>query len=73
LLAHRASGAALDAHLADQLVVPLALARGVSRASVERATLHLETNAWLARELDVADARIVAGGVLPELHVVPRG
>jgi RNA 3'-terminal phosphate cyclase (ATP) len=45
LLAHMASGAALDLHLADQVVLPLSLAAGPSRFTVERITPHLETNA----------------------------
>jgi RNA 3'-terminal phosphate cyclase (ATP) len=45
LLAHRDSGAVLERHLADQIVVPLALAAGPSRFTVERVTNHLRTNA----------------------------
>lgn len=45
LLDHRATGAAVDLHLADQLVVPLSLAQGTSEYTVERVTRHLLTNA----------------------------
>ncbi len=38
-----ASGAAVEAHLADQLVVPLALTPGESRFSTNRVTSHLMT------------------------------
>ena len=38
------SGAAVDKHLADQLVLPLALAEGDSVVSVEALTDHLSTN-----------------------------
>ncbi|MDH3919530.1 MAG: hypothetical protein OEU25_15300, partial [Rhodospirillales bacterium] len=54
LLAHRGSGAALDLHLADQIVLPLAFAAGPSRLSVERLTCHLETNAWVVEHFGVA-------------------
>ncbi len=42
-----AAGAAAEAHLADQLLLPLALARGPSRFRVAEATGHLVTQAWL--------------------------
>lgn len=41
------SHAALDRYLADQLVLPLALAAGPSRFTTERVTQHLLTNAWV--------------------------
>jgi RNA 3'-terminal phosphate cyclase (ATP) len=52
------SGAALDQHLADQLILPLALAKGTSSFSTCRITQHLLTNVWivdrlLAREVAV--------------------
>jgi len=47
LLAYLDSGAALDCHLADQLVLPLALAATPSRFTTERVTQHLITNAWV--------------------------
>ncbi|MBN1659977.1 MAG: RNA 3'-phosphate cyclase [Anaerolineae bacterium] len=47
LLAYLESGAALDCHLADQLVLPLALASGPSRFTTERVTNHLLTSAWV--------------------------
>ena len=54
LLAHWTSGAALDLHLADQIVVPLALAAGQSKVSVERISRHLETNAWVVERFGLA-------------------
>jgi RNA 3'-terminal phosphate cyclase (ATP) len=54
LLAHRDSGAALDQHLADQLVLPLALTGSESRFSVERVTRHLLTNAWVVERFGLA-------------------
>jgi RNA 3'-terminal phosphate cyclase (ATP) len=41
------SGATVDHHLADQLVLFAALARGTSRYIVPRETGHLATNLWL--------------------------
>jgi RNA 3'-terminal phosphate cyclase (ATP) len=41
---------ALDRHLADQLVLPLALARGESWFTTERVTQHLITNAWVVNQ-----------------------
>jgi RNA 3'-terminal phosphate cyclase (ATP) len=50
LLAHRASGAAVDDHLADQLVPFLALGTGVSRFTCSTRSRHLETVVWTARQ-----------------------
>ena len=47
LLEDLASGAATDRHLADQLVLFAALARGRSRYSVPRVSEHVESNVWL--------------------------
>jgi RNA 3'-terminal phosphate cyclase (ATP) len=44
------SSAALDCHLADQLVLPLALAGGTSEFTTERLTQHLLTNAWVVNQ-----------------------
>jgi RNA 3'-terminal phosphate cyclase (ATP) len=41
------SGATVDRHVADQLVLFAALARGTSRYIVPRETEHLATNLWL--------------------------
>jgi RNA 3'-terminal phosphate cyclase (ATP) len=54
LLAHRDSGAALDQYLADQLVLPLALAGGASSFTAERVSRHLTTNAWVVEQFDLA-------------------
>lgn len=45
------SGATVDRHLADQLVLFCTLARGTSRYMVPRATPHLESNLWLVAQL----------------------
>jgi RNA 3'-terminal phosphate cyclase (ATP) len=57
-LAHRDSGATLDQHLADQLVLPLTLAGGASRFSVERVSRHLTTNIWVLEQFGLARASI---------------
>jgi RNA 3'-terminal phosphate cyclase (ATP) len=54
LLQHHASGAALDRHLGDQLLLPLSLARGRSDYSVEAPSQHLETNAWVIERFGLA-------------------
>jgi RNA 3'-terminal phosphate cyclase (ATP) len=54
LLYHDASGAAVDPHLADQLLLPLALAAGPSRLMVEQVTRHLETNTWTIEKFGIA-------------------
>jgi RNA 3'-terminal phosphate cyclase (ATP) len=54
LIAHRNGGAALDEHLGDQILAPLAVANGPSRYSVERISGHLETNAWLIERFGLA-------------------
>lgn len=46
LLEHLATGAALDPHLADQLVPYLAMGGGESEFSTSRVTRHLLTNLW---------------------------
>jgi RNA 3'-terminal phosphate cyclase (ATP) len=48
-LAWRASGAAVDVHLADQLVPFLAFAAGPSRYTCPEATSHFRTVAWVVR------------------------
>jgi RNA 3'-terminal phosphate cyclase (ATP) len=44
------SGATVDRHVADQLVLFAALARGTSRYIVPRETEHLTTNLWLIEQ-----------------------
>ena len=58
LLAHRDSGAALDQHLADQLVLPLSLAGASSSFTVERVSRHLTTNCWVVEQFGLAKALV---------------
>lgn len=46
-LRYHESNATVDAHLADQLVIPLALASGASEFATDRVTRHLLTNMWV--------------------------
>jgi RNA 3'-terminal phosphate cyclase (ATP) len=50
LLAHHQSGAPADPHLADQLVLPMALSKGESRLVTSEVTHHLLTNVWAVRQ-----------------------
>ena len=50
LVAHHRAGAPVDPHLADQLVVPMALAEGTSRVTTSRVSQHLLTNVWAMRQ-----------------------
>jgi RNA 3'-terminal phosphate cyclase (ATP) len=52
---HHASGAVVELHLADQLLLPLAFASGVSSFTVMRASAHLLTNAWTIEQFGIAD------------------
>ncbi len=53
------NGAAVDAHLGDQLVLPFLLAEGVSRASLAQVTSHLLTNVWVTGLFDLTPLEIV--------------
>lgn len=70
---HHASGAGLDRHLGDQILLPLCFARGPSRFSVQELTPHLHTNAWVIAKFGAAritHQRLASGvGIVT---VVPR-
>lgn len=61
------SGGTVDRHLADQLVLFCALARGESTYIVPRRTGHLESNLWLVEQFGVRTSvegqRVVIDGV----------
>ncbi len=73
LLRYHASGAAVDRHLADQMLLPLSFAAGPSHLLVERVTRHLETNAWIIEQFGVAkvEMRQLASGTA-EVLVTPQ-
>jgi RNA 3'-terminal phosphate cyclase (ATP) len=61
LAEHHASRAAVELHLADQLLLPLAVASGPSAFTVARPTGHLMTNAWTIGQFGIADISIEQG------------
>jgi RNA 3'-terminal phosphate cyclase (ATP) len=60
LLQHHQSGAPVDPHLGDQLVLPMALAEGESRLVTSEVTQHLLTNVWAVRQF--LDCRVSVKG-----------
>jgi len=58
LLAHHRSDTPADPHLADQLVLPMALAAGESRVITSQVSQHLLTNAWVVRQFLARELRI---------------
>jgi RNA 3'-terminal phosphate cyclase (ATP) len=74
LLSHHRSGAALEPHLADQLILPAALCRGESVFSVEHISPHLVTNAWVVERFGLARIDIVpAAGETGLVKVLASG
>ncbi len=64
-------GAAVDAHLADQLLLPMALAQGRSGFTTDRLTQHTLTQAellrrWLDARIDITGAEGQPGSVTVE-------
>jgi RNA 3'-terminal phosphate cyclase (ATP) len=57
LLEDLASGASVDRHLADQLVLFACLARGATRYRVPADSAHLRTNLWLAERFGARTRR----------------
>lgn len=69
---HR-SDAAVDAHLADQMILPMALASGQSKFTTPRLTNHLATNAWVVEQFGVADVVLKVETNAPvHVTVTPR-
>ncbi|MDR7414863.1 MAG: RNA 3'-terminal phosphate cyclase [Armatimonadota bacterium] len=58
LLLDLRSGATVDRHLADQLVVYAALAEGTTEFVVPEVTDHVTTNLWLAQEIAHAEVSL---------------
>lgn len=61
LIRHHQTGAAMERHLADQLILPAALCLEESCFSVERISTHLTTNAWVVERFEMAEVNIVPG------------
>jgi RNA 3'-terminal phosphate cyclase (ATP) len=70
LLAHHASGAAIDPHLADQLLLPLALAPGRCQFTTGRVTQHLLTSAHVVEQFVAARIEVVGQEDEPGLVTV---
>lgn len=58
LLEFHASGAPVDIHLADQLLLPAALATAPSQYRVVEVSTHLMTNAWVIEQFRLANIAI---------------
>jgi RNA 3'-terminal phosphate cyclase (ATP) len=58
LLDFHETGAPVDVHLADQLLLPLALASQASQYRVAEISLHLTTNAWVIEKFGLAKIAI---------------
>lgn len=69
LLRFDRSNAAIDMHLADQMILPLALADGMSQFKTCRVTQHLRTNMWVVEQF--AQARFEVAG--KTVTVIPQG
>ena len=67
---HHASGAAVELHLADQLLLSLAVAAGPSLFTMGRPTAHLATNAWTIEQFGLAKIT-VEEGILSRVQVLP--
>lgn len=71
LLKHHRSTAAVELHLADQLLLPLALASGPSAFTVARLTGHLTTSAWAVNQFGIAEVKLESGTPC-QVSVEPR-
>ena len=68
LLDHHHSGASVDDHLGDQLILPAALARVETSYIVAHPTAHLTTAAWLVEQFDLA--RVTLSETSADMHIV---
>jgi RNA 3'-terminal phosphate cyclase (ATP) len=69
-LAWRASGAAIDAHLGDQLLPLLAMAPTASRLTVPELTSHLKTVAWVVEQFLPVRVKLIDGSP-PSVGIEP--
>lgn len=73
LLAHDRSSGAFDVHLADQMILPMALASGPSEFTTPQLTQHLVTNAWVVEQFGIAAVALAAETGQPaRVTVTPR-
>ena len=74
LKTHRDSGAALDVHLADQVLLPMALAEGESEFTVERVSRHLTTHAWVIEQFGLGPVSLhPADGETGRVRTIGKG
>lgn len=66
------SGATLDVHAADQLLVYMALATGPSRFLAQRLSSRAETALWLIGRFLPIQTEVVADGRCVAVSVAPR-
>ncbi len=66
LLTDLSTGAAVDRHLADQLIIFAALAEGTTSYRIPEVTDHVESNLWLVREILGAKATVQGNVVTVE-------
>lgn len=71
LLDFHRSGAPVDVHLADQLLLPAALASENSQYRAAEISLHLKTNAWVIEKFGLARIRIDEGEKVVEIAPLP--
>jgi RNA 3'-terminal phosphate cyclase (ATP) len=73
LLRHHPSGTAVDRHLADQVLLPLAFATGPSRFTTRLVTRHLKTNASVIEQFGVARTTVSSTGTgTARVEVTPK-
>jgi RNA 3'-terminal phosphate cyclase (ATP) len=58
LLTELKSGAALDRHAGDQLLIYMALAKGESSVTVSELTPHIKTNIWVIEQFIASRFRV---------------
>ena len=68
---HVSQAAAVELHLADQLLLPLSVAASASTFTTLRPSGHLVTNAWTIDQFGVADISIDEGSPC-EVRIKPR-
>lgn len=72
LLDFHETGAPVDVHLADQLLLPLALALQASQYRVAEISLHLTTNAWVIEKFGLAKITIHEADKVVEVAPISR-
>lgn len=66
------SGATVDIHASDQLLIYAAQAQGASRFAVERVSLHAQSVMWLIEHLLPVRFETEPWGTIRLINVIPR-